>query len=69
MRREASQVPLVFPEISHPYAQELEEIRRILNSEAEVERGVGQELVWEVARRETGVRGMTGSQVLRALVL
>ena len=69
MRREGSQMPLVFPEISHPHAQELEEIRKLLDSKPEVERRVGQDLVREVARPETGARGMTGSQVLRALVL
>jgi len=69
MRREGSQMPLVFPEISHPHAQELEEIRKLLDSKPEVERPVGQDLVREVARPETGARGMTGSQVLRALVL
>jgi len=69
MRREGSQLPLVVPEIAHPHARELGEIRRILDSKPELERRVGQDLVLGVAHPETGARGMTGSQVLRALVL
>lgn len=67
MRREGSQLTLVVPEISHPSARELGEIRRILDSKFEVERRAGQDLVREVARPETGGRGMTGSQVLPIL--
>lgn len=68
MRRH-DQLSLTQPWIAHSHARELEEISRMLDEEADMVRLIEQDLVQGVKNPHTGARGMSGDQVLRALVV
>jgi len=69
MRRCMSQLPLNFRPIDHPHAREMEAIRKILDSQPEVEESVKQDLLRGVEHPDVGAPGMSAAQVLRALVV
>lgn len=68
MRRK-EQLSLVQPWIEHPHARELEMIGRILDQEPGIADRVEQELVRGVKHPHLGRSGMTGSQVVRVMVI
>jgi len=68
MRRH-EQLSLDRPGIKHDHAGELAKIGEILNSHPRMARLIEQDLVRGVRHPERGARGMSGDQVLRALLL
>lgn len=68
MRRQ-DQLPLTRSPIDHPHAAELEKISEILSANARMALLVAQDLVRRVQNPHTGSRGLTGDQVLRALIV
>jgi IS5 family transposase len=68
MRRQ-DQLSLTRPPIDHPHAEELEQISGILFQNPRMAELVGQDLVRGVAQPHTGARGLSGDQVLRALLV
>jgi IS5 family transposase len=64
----ASQLPLVATPLDHPHVRELAEIDRLLDAHVELAEWVREDLVGGRNPR-TGRRGMSGEQVLRALVI
>ena len=68
MRRH-EQLSLEQPYIEHSHAEELAKISQILSLHPAIAEGVGQDLVCGLACPQTGARGMSGDQVLRALLL
>lgn len=69
MRRRKLQKSLTCPEIDHPYAEELWQIEQILQAQDGLQESVTQDLLRGVEHPETGAPGMTGEQVLRALLV
>ena len=68
MRRH-EQLSLDRPWIEHSHAEELAKISQILDSHAGIAERIEQDLVRGVRRPERGARGMSGDQVLGALLL
>jgi len=68
MRRH-EQLSLEQPYIDHSHAAELAKISQILSLHPDIAKLVGQDLVRDLACPQTGARGMSGDQVLRALLL
>jgi len=63
------QLPLVQPFIGHEHARELEVISNILDSDPGIVDLVYADLVRDVKQTDTGRCGMSGEQVLRALII
>ena len=68
MRRH-EQLSLEQPYIDHSHAAELAKISQILSLHPDIAELVGQDLLRSLACPQTGARGMSGDQVLRALLL
>lgn len=69
MRRQAEQLTLRAPAVDHPRARLMEQVSRILREKPEIGTLIEQDLVRGVKNPGTGARGMTGEQVLRALMV
>lgn len=69
MRRRRLQKSLTGPDVDHDYADELRAISRLLDSQPGLRESVRQDLIREADRPETGAPGMSGSEVLRALLI
>jgi len=67
--RRLDQLSLTRPPIDHAHAEELDQISRILNDNPVMAELVAQDLVRGLKKPQTGARGMSGDQVLRALVI
>lgn len=68
MRRQ-DQLTLTRSPIDHPHAAELEKISEILCANPRMASLAAQDLVRSVRKPHTGARGLTGDQVLRALIV
>ncbi len=69
MRRRRLQKSLTGPDVDHEYAEELRAISRLLDSQPGLRESVRQDLTRLADRPETGAPGMSGSEVLRALLI
>ena len=69
MRRQNPQLSLNCFGIDHEHAKELAMIGRILDDNPRIKELVEQDLFRGLSRPETGAPGMTGDQVLRALII
>jgi IS5 family transposase len=70
MRRSvADQLPLSPANVAHPHARELDEIARILDEEPRLSELVTEDLLRDGQRADHGREGMSGRQVLTALLL
>jgi len=63
------QLPLMDTQVNHPRAREFEGISRILDANPIISEMVLQDLTKGVNKCETGARGMTADQVLRAAIV
>lgn len=63
------QVPLMEPKVIHPKAKELEVISQILDRNPAIYEMVLRDLIASAGKKETGARGMTAEQVLRAAIV
>ncbi len=63
------QLPLMDTQVNHPRAREFEGISRILDANPIICEMVLQDLTKGVNKCETGARGMTADQVLRAAIV
>ena len=69
MRRQNPQLSLNCFGIDHEHAKELAMIGRILDDNPRIKELVEQDLFRGLSHPETGAPGMTGDQVLRALII
>jgi IS5 family transposase len=69
MRRQAEQLTLRAAAVDHSRARLMEQVSRILREKPEIAALIEQDLIRGVKNPGTGARGMTGEQVLRALIV
>jgi IS5 family transposase len=68
-KKNQKQMPLMINSIDHPHAAELEGISKILDANPIINKWVLQDLTRNVTHNNTGAKGMSAEQVMRAAII
>jgi len=68
-KKNQKQMPLMIKSVDHPHSEDLKSIGQILDAHPIINEMVLQDLTRNVVKHDTGARGMSAEQVLRAAII